>query len=715
MDVASRLRDLARNLWWTWQPEVIALFRDLDSDLWRQTNHNPIAFLSRMSQEELEQRALDLALEARVNYAFRRLHEYLHQEQTWGDIHCGTLRVQPVAYFSAEFGLHESFPIYSGGLGILAGDHLKTASDLGIPLVGVGLFYAQGYFNQHLDSVGLQQESYFETDLAQLPVEEVHVDSKPLRVRVETRTGQITLRVWRVPVGRCTMLLLDSDVEDNTTADRGLTGRLYGGDSRLRIRQELILGVGGVRALAAQGMHPGAIHLNEGHSAFAILETARQEMDDDKVDFAEGMRRVRRRTVFTTHTPVAAGHDRFSAELVEDALGPLREALGLPLETFMALGREDPEDRHSPFSMTVLGLGAAGKCNAVSALHGQVSREMWRHLWPALDEDQVPILHVTNGVHVCSWLAPAMCQLFDANLRRDWASSAIAPETWEPVSRIDNGELWETHQVLKSNLIRYVQRQVCLQEGVREKTGRACEWTAKRLEPQVLTIGLARRFATYKRADLVFADEKRLERLVSDPERPIQIIFAGKAHPQDEPGKRLIQRIFRLSRDERFLGRIVFLEDYDINVGRHLIQGVDLWLNLPRRPHEACGTSGMKAIFNGVLNCAVLDGWWAEAYDGLNGFGIGHGGQHADDEEQDRRDAEFFYEVLENEVIPLYYERQKDDVPTGWVERMKCGITDLAWRFCADRMMHDYAQWAYLPAVGAASGPGAHCQSTVRK
>ena len=702
MEIAAELRELSRNLWWCWHTDAIALFRDLDADLWRKVNHNPIAFLAEMPADDLVARASELALESRINYTFHRLHEYMSRQRTWGDVHAGPLRVNPVAYFSAEFGLHESLPIYSGGLGILAGDTLKCASDLGIPFVGVGLLYAQGYFNQRLDTSGWQQESYFETPVDRLPIERVDDgEGQALKVQVSTREGQIAAFIWRLAVGRTTLLLLDSDLEENSPSDRELTGRLYGGDTGVRIRQELLLGVGGMRALAALGIRPGVLHLNEGHSAFSLLEAARMEMASDGVDFREASGRVRLRTVFTTHTPVEAGHDRFDGDLVEHTVGPLREALGISHDELMGLGRVNPSDGGEPLCMTVLGLKGAWKANAVAAVHGQVTRRMWQALWPGRAESEVPIGDITNGIHVSSWLAPPMRRLLDTYLGKDWEQHMQLPATWEGIHRIDDAELWEAQQIIKTQLVGYVQRQVCAQEAAREGSGETCNVTVRRLDPAVLTIGFGRRFATYKRGSLVLSDEERLERLVSDPQRPIQLIFAGKAHPQDEPGKHLIQRIFRMSSDPRFMGRVVFLEDYDVNVGRHLVQGVDVWLNAPRRPREACGTSGMKGVFNCALNLSVLDGWWAEAYDGMNGFAIGHGAQHVDEAEQDRRDAEALYSVLEESVIPLYYDRNDRGVPLGWVARQKHAIQSLAWRFNAGRMVMEYAEKCYLPAVGA--------------
>jgi starch phosphorylase len=700
MDIASELRGLARNLWWTWHPQVVSIFRDMDPELWRAVKHNPIRFLAIMEPAQIEQRAAELALEARINHAFHRQNEYVQNQRTWGGTHAGPLKRRPIVYFSAEFGIHESVPIYSGGLGTLAGDHLKSASDLGLPVIGVGLFYAQGYFSQRLDATGWQNERYFETEVAHLPVEEVMGTSGPLRIVVDTRDKHIALRIWRMPIGRCVLLLLDSDVDENEQEVREVTGRLYGGDATTRILQELILGVGGVRAVFELGTLPGVLHLNEGHSAFAVLELARQIMVQDAVGFNDAFARARHRTVFTTHTPVDAGHDRFDAKLMEEALGPAREALGLSQKDFMALGRVNENNAQETFCMTVLGLRGSRTSNAVSALHGRVSRRMWQGLWAGEVEDKVPIDHVTNGVHVSSWLATPMRELLDTYLGAGWPDRMSAPETWTAALDIDARELWEAHQILKARLVSYVQRQVCAQEATRDADGRACALTEARLDPNVLTIGFARRFATYKRHNLIFDDEKRLENIVLNKSRPVQMIFAGKAHPQDDPGKHMIQRIFQLSRDPRFLGRIVFLEDYDINVGRHLVQSVDLWLNTPRRPREASGTSGMKAVFNGVLNLSIVDGWWAEAYDGTNGFAVGVGGQHSNREEQDRRDAADLFSVLENEVLPLYYDRSGHDIPLGWVARIKNAMQTLGWRFNANRMVIEHARKSYFPIVG---------------
>ena len=695
---------LARNLWWSWHPEVTNLFRELDPIRWRQLDHNPIALLAEFTPERLEARAAELVLYSRINQAYRRLKEYLAAGNTWSDVNAGVLGSKPVVYFSAEFGIHESVPIYSGGLGVLSGDHIKSASGLGIPLVAVGLFYDQGYFKQQLDIDGYQHEEYLQSRVEVLPVEPaIGADGKPVLVQVDTRSGPIYAQVWKMAVGRVSLYLLDCNVEGNSPEDRKLTSRLYGGDTRTRIRQEIVLGIGGVRAIRALGIVPGAYHLNEGHSVFATLEAVRGRMDRDGYPLDDAMRRVSRQTVFTTHTPVPAGHDRFDNALMEEHLGPMRDALGLSHDQLMGLGRVDPANHAEPFCMTVLGLKMSRRANAVSALHGHVSRRMWNGLWPGRVEEEVPIGHITNGVHVPSWLSWQMLQLYDRIFPANWFRRMGEPDVWQKIYDCDPGELWETHYALKNLLLQFVRRRVSRQCRRRGECDEAVELARTVLDPNILTIGFARRFATYKRADLVLNDLDRLFALISDRDRPIQIIFAGKAHPADEPGKALIRKIANLRHDPRTSGRIVFVEDYDINVCRHLIQGVDVWLNNPRRPLEASGTSGQKVVYNGGLNCSILDGWWAEAYDGRNGFAIGRGETHANDAITDRRDYEALYRVLEGEVIPLFYERDADGLPRRWIRMMKNSISSLAWRFSSHRMVMDYARACYVPAAGGVS------------
>jgi starch phosphorylase len=700
----EKLWELARNVWWSWDHECVSLFRDLNPTRWRELNQNPISLLSEMPLGEIDRRASELVLHSRINYVYRRQQEYLNADRTWGANHAGVLRPRPVAYFSAEFGMHESLPIYSGGLGVLAGDHIKSASDLDIPLIGIGLFYGQGYFLQRLDANGWQHEEYVETDVNQLPMQPaIGVNGEPVVVEIATRGSSIKAKVWRVKVGRCDLLLLDSNVPGNAPEDLDTTSRLYGGDARTRIRQELLLGVGGYRALKAMGITPGVLHLNEGHSGFAVFEAIRSRMEEEGLNFYAAASQIPREIIFTTHTPVPAGHDRFSPDLIEEHLGPLRDQLGISHENLMGFGREHPTDYGEPFCMTVLGLKLARRVNAVSSLHGEVSRAMWKGLYPDRPEDAVPIGHITNGVHVPSWLAPQMCRLYDRHLGVGWFRQSGADHTWSAIETVDDGELWETHLSLKAQLISFVRRRAREQAERRDESPEILRRLDKVLSPDALTIGFARRFATYKRANLLLKDIEQLAAMVNDAKRPVQFVFAGKAHPHDEPGKRVLQQVALMMRDPDFADKFVFIEDYDVSVGRHLVQGVDVWLNNPRRPLEASGTSGQKVVLNGGLNLSILDGWWAEAYDGLNGFAIGTGRTHSNMDVHDGRDGEDLYRVLLNEVVPLYYQRDRDGLPRGWIRRMKRTIRTLGWRFNADRMVMDYTTKCYIPAAGGTS------------
>ncbi|HEX5757776.1 MAG TPA: alpha-glucan family phosphorylase [Thermoanaerobaculia bacterium] len=696
-DVVRKLRELARNLWWTWQPDVRALFRELEPELWRATYHNPVAVLARMDAASIERRVHDLEMLTRVNSAHRRLGDYLAGD-AWALTHAGPLRARPVAYFSAEFGLHQSLPIYSGGLGVLAGDHLKSMSDLGVGVVGVGLLYHQGYVHQHLDAEGWQQDTYEPIEAHEMAIEPVaDAAGEPVRVEVGLPGRAVALRVWRVWVGRSQLLLLDARDEANAAEDRALTARLYGGDQETRIQQEMLLGVGGYRAVRAVGIAPSVLHLNEGHSAFALLERACELVARQALPAEAALREVAAAAVFTTHTPVEAGHDRFAADLVALHLEGLARGLGTEVEALLALGRERPGDAGSPFCPTVLALNLSRKANGVSALHGRVTRRMWRHLWPGRSEEEVPIGHITNGIHVKTWLAADMQQLFERYLSPAWAETLARPALWEGIEKVPDAELWEVHRVLKARLFAFVERR---RAERRERLGLP---QGPPLDPEALTLGFARRFATYKRADLLLHDPERLARLVGDPERPVQIVFAGKAHPADKDGKALAKRVATLGQEPLLAGRIVFVENYTMHVGRQLVQGVDAWLNTPRRPQEACGTSGQKVILNGGLNVSVLDGWWAEAFEGANGFAVGSGEVHADPGEQDRRDAAALFEVLETQVVPLYYARDEEGVPRGWIARVKRAIRTLAWRYNADRMVQDYVAQCYLPAAGAST------------
>jgi|694.fasta_scaffold04043_7 starch phosphorylase len=700
----QKCMSLAQNLWWCWHPEVANIFRDIDPIRWRQLDHNPIALLREFTAERLSIRASEMVLHSRVNYAYRRLQEYLDGQNTWASTQAGVLGAKPVAYFSAEFGMHESIPIYSGGLGVLSGDHIKSASGLGVPLIGIGLYYTQGYFKQHLDEDGYQREEYIETKVENLPiVPALGSDGLPITVSIDTRNGRLMAKVWLMHVGRIKLYLLDCNVEGNKPEDRELTSRLYGGDERTRIRQELVLGVGGVKALRALGIYPGVYHLNEGHSAFAALEVMRERMHDDGQTFDNALREVARSTVFTTHTPVPAGHDRFDGVMIEEHLGPLRDQLGISADHLMSLGRVHPDDHSETFCMTVLALKLSRRANAVSQLHGHISRRMWQPLWPDRTEEEIPIGHITNGVHIQSWLAWQMQQLYDRHFPAGWQSRMGEPEVWQYINQVDPGELWETHNALKNLLISFVRRRVSRQSRRRGEADDIIEAARNLLDPNVLTIGFGRRFATYKRANLLVNQVDRIADLLSSSSRPIQIVYAGKAHPKDEPGKRFIQEIANLRHDPVFKGKIAFIEDYDINVCRHLIQGVDVWLNNPRRPLEASGTSGQKVVLNGGLNCSILDGWWAEAYNGRNGFAIGKGYSHSNDAITDKRDAEYLYHVIENEVIPTFYDRDRDGLPRKWIKMMMNSISTLAWRFSAHRMVMDYTRHAYVPAAGGLS------------
>ncbi|MBQ9874464.1 MAG: alpha-glucan family phosphorylase [Thermoguttaceae bacterium] len=696
----EKCAEFTRNLWWSWHPDVVEIFRLINPVRWRVLAHNPIALLREYEPEEFEQRVLELALQTRIDVAYRRYKDYVARQTPWARQNAGVLGSRPVAYFSLEFGLHESVPIYSGGLGVLAGDHVKSASGLGVPLVAVGLFYDKGYFKQLINANGEQEEEYTNTEVQNLPFEPCYdKDGNRLVVKVETTTGDIYAKVRVIRVGRVSLYLLDADVEQNSKDDRELTSTLYGGDKRTRIRQELLCGVGGVRALRAMGITPGVYHLNEGHNSFATLEATRDRMARCGLSFNDASRDVAQQTVFTTHTPVEAGHDYFSPDLVEEHLKPMREALGLSQRDFMALGRRNPDNPNEEFCMTVLGLKLSRYANAVSALHGVVSRRMWRGLWPNKTEEETPIGHITNGVHAPTWMAQQIKVLFE-RATPGWSEESIDPAVWAQIENIDPGELWETHFALKKLFVDFARRHYVRQLERLGADEKAIEAAKRVLDPRALTIGFARRFATYKRAYLVVQDEERFDKIVNNPDRPVQFVFAGKAHPHDNPGKDVIKRITAIQRNPRFANSVLFLENYDINIARQLVQGVDVWLNNPRRPLEASGTSGQKAALNGALNFSILDGWWNEAYNGSNGFAIGDGTTHVDANITDERDNEALLDALENQVVPTYYRRNEHGLPLDWIQMMKNSIATLGWRFSAHRMVADYVKNAYLPAAG---------------
>ena len=693
------------NMWWAWNPSVIKLFRDIDPEAFHDSKHSPLMVVKRLSSERLQALAGDAAMRARVDRGYREFRAYVSPTAaTWAETHAAPLRVRPVAYLSAEFGIHESLPIYSGGLGVLAGDHLKTASDLGLALVAVGLFYRESYFRQHIDHEGQQHAKYVSAPVDYLPITlKTSADGKPLIIDVPLGHEQLLAQIWQVNVGRNQLLLLDTDVDGNTEENRRLAARLYFGDQRVRIRLELLLGVGGIRALRACGIFWSGLHLNEGHSAFATLEYARLRMIETGGTCADVAQYVAQSTVFTTHTPVDAGHDRFPPALANEHLEPLRQSLRLSRKEFLGLGRVRPEDENESLCMTVLAFKMSRYANAVSCLHGRVTRKAWQVLWPHHREDEVPVGHITNGVHARTWLAPAMQELYVRHIGPNWGDNLTDPQMWARIEGVSDAELWETHRTLRANLVNFVRREVAAQRQANGLPDELVQSARTALDPDALTIGFARRFATYKRANLLFTDVERLKRIVCNENRPVQIVFAGKAHPADRPGQEVLKTVVQASISPALRSRIVFVEDYDINVARHLVQGVDVWLNTPRRPQEASGTSGEKVLLNGGLNLSVLDGWWAEAYDGQNGFAIGSGVSHTDVVEQDRRDAESLYQVLENEIVPLYYQQDEHGVPHGWVAYVKRAIRTLGWRFNTDRMLRDYVVECYLPSAGVNS------------
>lgn len=694
------LRDLAHNLRWAWNHDAVELFRRLGFDLWEQTGHNPVRVLGEVDQHRLEELARDDGFLAHYERVNLDLWTYLETQTTWYQKTFGAAPKPLIAYFSAEFGVTECVPIYAGGLGILAGDHLKSASDLGLPLVGAGLLYQEGYFHQYLNPDGWQQESYPQNDFYTMPIElQRREDGSPLTVEVAFPGRTVVAQIWRAQVGRIPLYLLDTNVKANSQADQDITDQLYGGDREMRLKQEIILGVGGMRALAALGIEPLVCHMNEGHSAFLALERIRQMMTRWGLSFAEAAEMAAAGHVFTTHTPVAAGHDYFEPALIERYLGACCQEIGLSAKEFLGLGRQNPQDDKEPFCMTILALRLARYRNAVSRLHEKVSRRMWAGLWPAIPEEEIPISHVTNGVHSNSWISKEMAALYDRYLGPRWREQPGDQTVWEMIEEIPAAELWRTHELRRARLVAFVRRR--LRAQIERQGGSSAEIEAAEevLDPDVLTIGFGRRFAQYKRATLLLRDEERFMKLLTDPEHPIQIIYSGKAHPQDTPGKELIRRIVHFARRPEIRRRIVFLEDYDMDVARYMVQGVDVWLNTPRRPREASGTSGMKAAFNGVLNVSTLDGWWDEAYEPEVGWAIGRGEEYADTELQDDIESSALYDLLEKDVVPTFYRRGPDGLPRQWVERMKASMAKLCPRFNTNRMVREYTERFYVPAI----------------
>ena len=692
------LSELAYNLWWSWNPQAQDLFRAIDVTLWEEIYHNPVHFLREVRQATLEKAAGNPGFLRQYHSVMADFDGYMTDGDTWFDRVHPDDNTGPIAYFSAEFGLHEALPIYSGGLGILSGDHCKEASDLGLPFVGVGFLYPQGYFHQQITGDGNQEAIYQKINFAEVPaLPAFDRDEREIVVEVQLPGRTVFAKVWRIQVGRVPLYLMDTDIHPNAPPDRYLSARLYGGDRETRLAQEMVLGIGGVRVLRALGIQPSAWHVNEGHPAFALLERVR-DLVQGGMSFDQAAETVRATSVFTTHTPVPAGHDVFAFDLLERFFDGYWNELGLTQDEFLQLACQD-QPWGQNFSMTMLGLNLAGQYNGVSQLHGEVSRKMWHFLWPDKPLEEVPIRAITNGIHTPSWLAPEMKDLFDQYLPPGWMGNINDANSWEAISSIPDDALWEVREQLRRKLVEFVRhrtRAYLWRQGAEQWQ---LDGTASLFDPHALTIGFARRFAAYKRATLLFADVERLKRILNQPERPVQILFAGKAHPANEPGKDLIRQIHNRAREPGLAGHIVFLENYDINMARYLVQGVDVWLNTPRRPNEACGTSGQKAAVNGALNLSVSDGWWAEGYNGANGWVIGGPKDYADFAAQDWEDSQSLYRLLEDDIVPLFYERSEDNVPSGWLSTVKESIQSIAPAFSTARMVKEYTQQLYLPAM----------------
>jgi starch phosphorylase len=695
------LRSIAFNLRWAWNHDTVEFFRRLDRDLWEQSGHNPVKMLGNISQERLHEAVQDEAFMAHMERVTRSNYAYMHAPATWmRRNHAENLQKGvSIAYFSMEFGITECLPIYSGGLGILAGDHLKSASDLDIPLVGIGLLYQQGYFRQSLNADGWQQERYPENDFYNMPIEmEKDSEGRPVTVCVSMPGRSVFAQVWRAQVGRVRLFLLDTNVALNSPADQNITDQLYGGDVELRLKQEMILGIGGTRALAAMGIRPTVCHMNEGHSAFLALERARMLMEEQGLTFQQAAEAGAAGNLFTTHTPVPAGFDVFPSDLLGRYFGDYAAQLGLSFDEFLGLGRVYPSDTGEQFNMAVLALRQAHHCNAVSKLHGQVTRRMMQSGYPGYPEDEVPVQHVTNGIHTRSFISREMADLLDRYLGGRWSQDTNDPAVWARVDDIPDEELWRLREYRRERLVIFARKRLKLQFENRGMSDYEIRQTREVLSPDVLTIGFARRFATYKRATLLLSDVDRLLRLVNDPHRQVQILLAGKAHPRDDGGKELIRQIVRFAQRDDVRNRLVFLEDYDLSLARHMVQGVDIWLNTPRMMMEASGTSGMKVLANGGLNCSIPDGWWAEGYDPRAGWSIGKGEDFSDPTYQDRVEAAALYDILEKEVVPLFYDRSTEGLPRAWIARIKNSMRLLCPVFNTHRMVAEYAERFYFPA-----------------
>ncbi len=692
-----RLEELAYNLWWSWNPKARAIFRSLDYPVWKLSRHNPVQILHTISPHRLYEAASDSEFLGLYDAAISEYDASMSSVKSCFNAEYDSPFNNPIAYFSMEFAIHQSLPIYAGGLGVLAGDICKEASDSGIPMIAVGFMYPQGYFHQHISADGWQQEVYEELDFNETPV--IAVPTSHASVQVKLAERLLHIGIWQVNVGRVKMFLLDTNIEANAPHDRNLSNRLYIADREQRLQQEILLGIGGVRALRAMGINPSLWHANEGHTAFMAIERIREEMESG-LNFQDSLEIIRSTSIFTTHTPVPAGHDIFSSDLIERYFSEYWHLFGIDRQSFLSLGQFS-QISGSDFNMTALALRTSSRCNGVSKLHGEVSRRMWHGLWPDKEESEIPISHITNGVHVLSWMAPEMGRLLVKYLGPGWMQNQDSSAAWENIHNIPDEEMWRVRQILKRKLMHIIitrAQQRWVTDNIPAEQVLAM---GALLDREALTIGFARRFTEYKRPSLLFYDLERLKRIITDSWQPVQIVFAGKSHPSDNTSKELMRAVFSQASNREFKGRIAFLEDYDINVAHYLVQGVDVWLNTPRRPREASGTSGIKAAFNGIPHLSILDGWWYEAYNGNNGWAIGRAEPYATTEEEDDRDAEALYTILEQKVIPLYYCRDYRGIPHKWISLVKETMKSIIPVFSARRMMKEYCQKMYIPAHNA--------------
>ena len=697
----NRLTEIANNLWWSWNTEVLKLFKEIDIDLWEKVDKNPVKFLKLISQEKLEQAAINQAILKQYDKIVNDFDGYMNSKNTWFAKKYPNEKNDVIAYFSAEYGLDETVPIYSGGLGILSGDHLKSASDLGVPLVAVGLLYKNGYFHQKIDKFGNQQSIYKDIDLMHLPISPVN-DEKgdELKVLLKLPSKNLYLKVWQINVGRVKLYLLDSDIPENTDEMyRNITLRLYGGDQEMRMQQEIVLGMGGVNLLRTLGLDPNIYHMNEGHSSFLLIEVIKNIIKEKKVSFDIARDITSAKTVFTTHTPVPAGNDIFPMNLIEKYFKGYWTKLGIDKDTFLHLGTKPNDSLEAGFNMGILALKIAGKKNGVSKLHGAVSRELFGDVWPEIAPNESPITYITNGIHTCTWLAPNLKELYNKYLIPYWQDSIQIQDTWKKIDNIPDEKLWSEHLKRKEKLLNLVKENVTNRMRANGVSYEEINEIVSKLNPNALTIGFARRFATYKRATLIFRDLERITQILNNENRPVQLIFAGQAHPADKEGQDLIRYIHEISMKPQFKGKIFVLENYNIGIARYLVSGVDVWLNNPRRPMEASGTSGQKASVNGVINFSVLDGWWAEGYDSKNGWTIGTNDEYESYEIQDDADSTSIYNVLEKKIIPTYYDKDKNGISSKWLRIMKNSIISTGGRYSTSRMVSDYTDKLYMPLI----------------